>query len=124
MRKIVISWIITGLAVAAAAYLVPGIEVVDARGFTTVMVMAAVLGLINATVRPVLALLSCGCIIATLGLFMLVINTITFLMASWITANWFDLGFQVNSWFDAFLGSLVVSVVSFVLSMILYRDED
>lgn len=124
MRKIVISWIITALAVAAAAYLIPGIEVVDARGFATVVVMAAVLGLINATVRPVLALLSCGCIIATLGLFMLVINTFTFWLASYITASWFDLGFQVNSWFDAFLGSLVVSVVSFVLSMILYRDED
>lgn len=124
MRKIVISWIITGLAVAAAAYLVPGIQVANTRGFATVMVMAAVLGLINATVRPVLALLSCGCIIATLGLFMLVINTFTFWLASYITTNWFDLGFQVNTWFDAFLGSLVVSVVSFVLSMILYRDED
>lgn len=124
MRRIVISWIITALAVAAAAYLISGIEVVDARGFATLVVMAAVLGLINATVRPVLALLSCGCIIATLGLFMLVINTFTFWLASYITSNWFDLGFQVNSWFDAFLGSLVVSVVSFVLSMILYRDED
>lgn len=124
MRRIVISWIITALAVAAAAYLIPGIEVVDARGFATVVVMAAVLGLINATVRPVLALLSCGCIIATLGLFMLVINTFTFWLASYITSSWFDLGFQVNGWIDAFLGSLVVSVVSLVLSMILYRDED
>lgn len=124
MRKIVISWIITALAVAAAAYIVPGIEVTDARGITTVIVMAAVLGLINATVRPVLALLSCGCIIATLGVFMLVINTFTFWLASYITLNWLDLGFQVNGWVDAFLGSVIVSVVSFVLSMILYRNED
>jgi putative membrane protein len=124
MPRILISWLIIALAVAAAAWLVPGIDVTGTNGTVTVIVMAAVLGLVNAVVRPVLALLSCGCIVVTLGLFMLVINAFTFWIASYITSQWLDLGFSVDSFFAAFLGSLVVSVVSIVLSMVLYPEKD
>jgi putative membrane protein len=124
LKNILIRWLITALAVVAAAALVPGIEVTGSSGWLTVIVMAAVLGLINAIVRPILALLSCGCIVVTLGLFMLVINTFTFWLASYITTAWFDLGFQVDSIWAAFLGSLVVSVVSFLLSMVLVDDRE
>src|SRR5512139_3505166 len=116
IKNILIRWLITALAVVAAAALVPGITVTGANGWVTVIVMAAVLGLINAIIRPILALLSCGCIVATLGLFMLVINTFTFWLASYIT-DLFGLGFQVENLWAAFLGALVVSVVSFLLSM-------
>jgi len=85
--------------------------------------MALVLGLVNAIIRPLLVLLSCGCIVATFGLFMLVINAVTFWLASWITSQGFNLGFSVDNLWAAFLGSLVVSVVSFVLSMILVDDK-
>jgi putative membrane protein len=124
LKNILIRWLITALAVVAAAALVPGIEVTGSSGWLTVIVMAAVLGLINAIVRPILALLSCGCIVVTLGLFMLVINTFTFWLASYITTAWLDLGFQVDSIWAAFLGSLVVSVVSFLLSMVLVDDRE
>ena len=124
MNRILISWLIIALAVAAAALVIPGIDITGTNGTITVIVMAAVLGLVNAVVRPVLALLSCGCIVATLGLFMLVINAFTFWLASYITGQWLDLGFNVDSFFAAFLGSLVVSVVSFVLSMVLYPEKD
>jgi putative membrane protein len=123
MRNILISWLITAIAVAAAAFLVPGITVSGTNGIVVVIVMAAVLGLVNAIIRPILALLSCGCIVATLGLFMLVINTFTFWFASYITANWFNLGFLVDGLWPAFLGALVVSVVSYLLSLVLYRNE-
>jgi putative membrane protein len=122
VNKILISWAITALAVAAAAYLIPGIEV-SGNGMIVVIVMAAVLGLVNAVVRPILALLSCGCIVVTLGLFMLVINTVTFWLASVITQG-FGMGFEVRGWLPAFLGSIVVSVVSFALSMVLYPEKD
>lgn len=125
MQKILISWVITAIAVAAAAWIIPGIDVNGTNGTVTVIVMAAVLGLVNAVIRPILTLLSCGCIIATLGLFMLVINTATFLIASSIT-NWLlqGQGFQVQGFWPAFFGSLVVSVVSFILSMVLYSEKD
>ena len=123
LKNILIRWLITALAVVAAAALVPGITVTGANGWLTVIVMAAVLGLINAIIRPILALLSCGCIVATLGLFMLVINTFTFWLASYVT-NLFNLGFQVDSIWAAFLGALVVSVVSFLLSMVFVDDRE
>lgn len=123
LKNILIRWLITALAVVAAAALVPGITVTGPNGWLTVIIMAAVLGLINAIIRPILALLSCGCIVATLGLFMLVINTFTFWLASYLT-NLFGLGFQVDSIWAAFLGALVVSIVSFLLSMIFVDDRE
>lgn len=122
--KILIRFIIIAVSVWVAAFLVPGIEVEGTSGLITVAVMALVLGLVNAIVRPILALLSCGCIVATLGLFMLVINALTFWLASWITTNWLNLGFYVDGFWPAFLGSLIVSIVSFVLSMFLIDDSE
>jgi len=123
IKNILIRWLITALAVVAAVALVPGITVTGANGWLTVIVMAAVLGLINAIIRPILALLSCGCIVATLGLFMLVINTFTFWLASYVT-NLFNLGFSVENLWAAFLGALVVSIVSFLLSMVFVDDRE
>jgi len=124
LKNILIRWLIIALAVVVAVWLVPGIEVTGTSGWLTVIIMAAVLGLINAIIRPILALLSCGCIVATLGLFMLVINAFTFWLASYITSSWFGQGFQVDSFWSAFLGSLVVSVVSFLVSMVLVDDRE
>jgi putative membrane protein len=124
LKNILIRWLIIALAVVVAVWLVPGIEVTGTSGWLTVIIMAAVLGLINAIIRPILALLSCGCIVATLGLFMLVINAFTFWLASYITSSWFGQGFEVDSFWSAFLGSLVVSVVSFLVSMVFVDDRE
>jgi putative membrane protein len=67
-------------------------------------------------------LLSCGCIVATMGLFMLVINAFTLWLSSWISVNWLNIGFYVNGFLPALLGGVVVSIVSFVLSMLLKDD--
>ena len=124
LKNILIRWLIIALAVVVAVWLVPGITVTGSSGWLTVIIMAAVLGLINAIIRPILALLSCGCIVATLGLFMLVINAFTFWLASYITSSWFGQGFEVDSFWSAFLGSLVVSVVSFLVSMVFVDDRE
>jgi putative membrane protein len=121
--KLLIRWLIVAISVAAAAWLIPGIEVTGSNGVVTVLVMAIVLGLVNAIIRPILALLSCGCIAATLGLFMMVINAFTFWFAGYITSAWLDLGFKVDSFWAALFGSIVVSVVSFLLSMFLADDK-
>jgi len=84
-----------------------------------VAIMALVLGFMNAILRPILAFLSCGCIVATLGLFMLVINGIAFWAASYVAVNVFNIGFYVDGLGTAILGSIVVSVVSFLLSLFL-----
>lgn len=119
MMAILIRWGITALALVVAAWIVPGIEVTDNPGWAAVIVTAAVLGLMNAIVRPVLILLSCGCIVLTLGIFLLFINGFTLWLSAWIAENWLDLGFHIDGYWPAFFGGILVSIVSFVLSLII-----
>lgn len=117
--KFIVRWIVTSIAVAMAAWLIPGIRIVGTNGWWAVAVMAITLGLMNAILRPILAFLSCGFIILTLGLFTLVVNGLTFWAGSWVAVNWFNVGFYVDGLWPAILGSIVVSVVSFLLSVFL-----
>jgi putative membrane protein len=111
--RLIIGWLIAALALFLAAWIVPGIEV--ARNAWWIYVMAAVLGLVNALIRPVLKLLSCGLIILTLGLFSLVINGLTLWLSSYVAVNWFHVGFYVHGFWAAFWGALIVSVASVIL---------
>jgi putative membrane protein len=117
--RLLIRWALAALALFITAMIVPGIEVRDSNGWVAVFVMAAVLGFVNAFIRPLLQLLSCGLIIVTLGLFLFVVNALSLWLASWIAVNWFGAGFYVDGFWPALLGSIVVSIVSFVLSLLL-----
>ncbi len=88
------------------------------------MATGAILAAVNVLIRPILQFLSCGCIIATLGLFMLVINAGTLWLASWMAQNWFGIGFYVDGFWPAFWGGLVISIVSFLLSVFIPEPED
>ncbi|HID29192.1 MAG TPA: phage holin family protein [Desulfobacterales bacterium] len=120
--KLLIRWVIAGLALFAAAWLVPGITVAE-NGWVVYAVMAVILGLVNAIVRPLLKFLTCPLILLTLGLFILVINGITLWLASAIAVNWFHVGFYVDGFWPACLGALIVSAVTVVLSA-LVKEED
>ncbi|HEY74325.1 MAG: phage holin family protein [Chloroflexi bacterium] len=121
--KLLVRWVITSLALLAAVWLVPGIVVYESSGWIIYAVMAVVLGLVNAIVRPILKFLTCPLIILTLGLFVLVINGITLWLASAIAVNWFHVGFYVTDFWSAFLGALIVSVVTVILSALVREDE-
>ena len=121
--KLLIRWGITALAIFIAVWLVPGITV-DGGGWVVYAVMAVILGLINASVRPLLKLLTCPLILLTLGLFVLIINGLTFWLASSIAVNWFSVGFYVDGFWSAFWGALIVSVVSVILSGVVREDRD
>lgn len=123
MLKLFVRWIIIAIALVVAAWLIPGITISDTNGWIAVGVMAAVLGFVNAIIRPILAFFSCGCIVLTMGLFMLVINAATLLLASWISTSLFGVGFYVDGFWWALLGSIVISVVSFFLSMFLIDES-
>ena len=120
--KLILRWLIIAISLYVAVLVVPGITV-EGDAWVAFSVMAIVLALVNAVVRPVLKLLSCGFIIITLGLFVFVINAGTFLLASNIAQNVFNVGFKVDGFWPALFGSIIVSVVSIVLSSILI-DED
>jgi len=107
-------WLITAAALVVAVAVVPGISV-GGRGLVAVGVTAAVLGLVNAFLRPVLRLLGCGFIVITLGLFLLLINAFTLWLAARIAAGLFHQAFHVNGFWPALLGGIIVSVVSWLL---------
>jgi putative membrane protein len=119
MTKFLIRWGINAAALYAAVWLVPGIEF---RGdWTGVLWLALISGLLNALVRPVLKFLTCPLIILTLGLFTIVINTAMLMLTSRI-GQAFGIGLTVDGFWTAVLGSLVISAVSIVMSVI-FRDE-
>ena len=117
--RILIRWLILSIALIVAVLVVPGIRIEGTEAWLAVIATAAILGLFNTFIRPILAFLSCGLIALTLGLFLLIINAFTLWLSSWIAQNIFEVGFIVDGFFAALLGSLIVSFVAWVLSFFL-----
>lgn len=103
--------VVNTLVVLLAAHWIPGIHV---TGFSAAFFAALILGIINLVIRPLLLLLTLPINILTLGLFTLVINALLF----WLTGALID-GFDVNGFIPAFLGALLLTVVSWVLNAIM-----
>jgi putative membrane protein len=121
MGKLLVRWIIVVLALLAAAWFVPGFHV-GGDAWLAYAVMAAVLGVVNALVKPVLKLLTCPLILLTLGLFTLVINAAMLLLAARIAVA-LGVDFRIDGFWPALWGGLIVSVVTMILS-IFVRDSD
>jgi putative membrane protein len=101
--------------------MLPGIDL--RSDLVSILWLALIFGLINALFRPLLQFLTCPLILLTLGLFTLVINTFLFWLTSVIGQSLgFGLIISDPVWWNAFLGGLVVSIVSIVMTMIL-KDE-
>jgi putative membrane protein len=107
MQPFLIRWAMTTVAVLAAAQIVPGIGY---ETWTALLVASLCLGLINATLKPILIFLSFPLIIMTLGIFTIVLNSLFLWSVGHLVR-----GFWVHGWWSAFLGSLVISVVTILL---------
>ena len=121
MRRLLLRWLIDAVAVWAAIEWIPGITAID--GWGTILVVALILGLVNALISPIIKLLTCPLIMLSLGLFTLIINAMMLLLAAAI-ARGVGIGFQVDGFVPALLGSLVISVVSFALSALTGVNQD
>jgi putative membrane protein len=122
MTKFFLRWIINGIALYLAIFLLDGRGLEFTGDWLSIVWLALIFGLVNAFLRPLLSLLTCPLIILTLGLFTLLINTFLF----WLTGQIgqaFGLGLSVEGFWPAFLGGLIVSLVSIVLSMIVKDDR-
>jgi putative membrane protein len=119
--KFLLSLVITALALAAAAQIVPGISYGTPKDLA---LMALVVGLVNAIIAPVVKLLSCPFIILTLGLAIPIINALMLLLATKI-ASMFGINFRVDGFWPALFGALLISVVSIVLGAVTgaFRSE-
>lgn len=106
------SWAINTLAVLVAVEIIPGIRFNDHSWFTP-FIASLVLGILNAFIRPVLMFLALPLLIFTLGLFTLVINALLLRAVGWLLAPYF----QVDTFWSAFLGALIISIVSIFLNV-------
>lgn len=121
MNKFLIRLLINAVALYAAVALVPGIFPLPGTTWVSYLGLALIFGLLNALVRPLLKFLTCPLIILTLGLFTLVINTLLFWLTGLIGLN-FGIGFTVDGFWPAFLGGLIVSIVSVILTAF-FKDD-
>ena len=122
MTKFILRLAINAIALYLAVLILPGrIELRDS--FVSIIWLALIFGLVNALFRPLLKFLTCGLIMLTLGLFTLVINTFLFWLTSVIGQS-FGVGLIINEpvWWNSFLGAVIVSIVSVVMTLIL-KDE-
>jgi putative membrane protein len=110
----------TALALWLAVRVVPGIRWTG--GPLGLLAVAAVFGLLNALVRPILALLSCPLVILTLGLFLLVLNGFMLLLTSWVSAE-LGLGFAVDGIVPATVGALLVAITSAILNLLVAEPK-
>jgi putative membrane protein len=117
LGRLLMRWLINAVAIWVAIRFVPGIHPTQ-PGLESIIVIALIFGLVNAIIRPIVALLTCPLVILTLGLGTLLINTAMFWLAGEIGRQ-FGYGFRVDGFLAAFLGALVVSIVSMVLSAVL-----
>lgn len=102
------NWLITSIAIYAAAELLPGIKV---DNFWDTVKVAFALGIINALLKPILMLISMPFIIITLGAFLVIINAVALSVADSLV-----IGFEIDNFWWAIAGSLVISLVSYVLN--------
>jgi putative membrane protein len=118
--RLLLRILINAAALWVATQIVPGVT--HTGPWFSLLLVALVFGLLNALVRPILKLLTCPLILLTLGLFTFVINAIVLWLTSAISES-LGIGFHVAGFVPAFLGALVVTVVSVLLSVVL-RDTD
>jgi putative membrane protein len=121
MTKFILRLAINAIALYLAVWILPGLDLTG--GAVSLLWIALIFGVVNALLGPILKFLSCGLILLTLGLFTLVINTFLFWL-TYVVSNSFGLGLIIYDpvWWNAFLGAVIVSIVSFIMSMIL-KDE-
>jgi len=124
---IIIRLVITAVSLWIATLVIDGIELntesVPGK-IGTLLAVAAIFGIVNAVLRPIIKTIGCALYVLTLGLIAIVVNALLFMLTSWI-AGQFDLPFHVEDfWPSAVLGALIVGVVSWVLNMVVPDGGD
>ncbi len=110
--RLVVKWLVMTISIGITAYLIPGIKL---GGFTSALLVALFLGIVNTLIRPFLILITLPINILTLGLFTFVINAVLVLLASKVVS-----GFVVNGFWWAMLFSIVLSIVQHILNRIFH----
>ena len=122
--KFILRTIAIFVAVAVAAWLVPGIDILGAgAAWALLLVVALVIALLNMTIKPILQIIGLPITIISLGVFYLVINTILLYIAAGISSALFDAGIEIASFGSGFVAAIVISIVSTIMNAILGTND-
>ncbi|MEU8266621.1 phage holin family protein [Sphaerisporangium sp. NPDC049002] len=124
--KIIIKILVVAAALWAATRLIPGITVsgsTTAKSAGTLIAVALIFGIVNAVLKPIIKTFGCAFYVLTLGLFALIVNAVLLLLTSWI-AEQLKLPFHVSGFWAAFLGAILVGLITWILDMLLGLNED
>ena len=102
-----VKWLVSTVLLYVMTWIFPGFHI---DGVATALIAAAVLGLVNATIKPIMHIISFPITILTLGLFSLVINALTLMLAAWIVP-----GFSISGFWTAFFAAIVLSILNAIL---------
>ena len=117
-------WLVSAIAVAAAVWLVPGIELIGGdSAWIGIVIFALILSLINISIKPILQILSLPITVFTLGIFYLIVNTALLYLAAWLANGLFGIGFWISGFGSAFLASNVISIVTAIVNSIVASDN-
>ncbi|MFC6158242.1 phage holin family protein [Kribbella sp. NPDC058693] len=121
MKNLIIRLLANAVALAVASWLVAGITLQGAttgKRVLTLLIVAAIFGVVNAIVKPVVKVLSFPLLILTLGLLTFVINALMLWLTSWITGK-LDVQFHVDGFWAALFGALIITVVGMIINLVL-----
>ncbi len=111
----VVRWLITAAAVWVAAQIVDGIYL---DGWKSTLLVALILGLLNAYLKPLLVIGSLPALVMSLGIFLIFINTALLALTAWLSGKFDSIHFAIDGFWDAFFGAVIISVVSFFISLV------
>ena len=117
----IMTWVVTAVAAAAACWVVPGMEVMG--GYMGIIFFALSIALVNASIRPIMQVISLPITVITLGIFHFVINALSLNVASWLSLNLFHVGVYVVDFWAALWGSIVISVVGSIVGSIMGVEQ-
>jgi putative membrane protein len=112
---------VSAAALAVATAVLPGIQLTTGSTTSkllTLIAVALIFGVINAVLKPIIKTIGCLFYILTLGLVALVVNALLLWLVS-VVAGWLSLPFHITGFFPAFLGALIISVVTWLLSVLI-----
>jgi len=120
-NSFIIRWLINMAGLYLAVTFVDGVELAS-TDWVNFLWLALILGFLNALVRPFLVMLTCPLLILTLGLGTLVLNTVMLYLLEWF-AGLVGIGFTISGFWPAFMGALIISVVSVLVTMVIKDDK-
>ncbi|MFC4560792.1 phage holin family protein [Nocardiopsis mangrovi] len=124
--SIIIRIIVNAVALAAAVYLIDGLDVTTtstSQAIVVYLALGVIFGIVNAVIKPVVKTVGCAFYALTLGLIALVVNALLLMLTAWL-AGVLGLPFFIHGFWPAFWGAIVIAVISWVLSLFLPDNDD